>query len=427
MASGPLDGIRILEFSQIVALPFGGCIMSDLGADVIKVEALTGDPHRNLGAVIPKEGKRFHSLNRGKRSLAVDLQQPAGRELIYRLMPQIDVVTINFRHGVARRLGIDYEVLKAYSAGLIYCEMTGFGNRGPMAERAGTDIVASAYSGLMVGDQKIDDDGLPLNVTALSLADYCAGFSAAIGVSSALYHRALTGEGQKIETSLLAGALAVQDTVVMREPVHDASNRDPMMEQVEQARARGAPYSEILRLREGARFGARSPFRGYWRAYDTKDGTIVLGALTPAGRSGARRVLGITDDPSDDADFDATDPRNIELAEALQARIVEQMRTRTADDWADTFAVEGVPVSPVHLPEEMADDPQVQAMGMMSEIEHPLTGRQLVPGPVVGMSATPPEVQRASPALGADTDDVLAMAGLDASEIEVAREAGLVL
>ena len=426
MASGPLDGVRVLEFSQIVALPFGGCIMSDLGADVIKVESLTGDPHRSRGAVIPQQGKRFLSLNRGKRSLAVDLRQPAGRELIYRLMPQIDVVTINYRLGVAERLGIDYETLKAYSAGLIYCEVTGFGNRGPMAKRAGTDIVASAYSGLMVGDQKIDEDGLPLNMTALSLADYCAGFSAAIGVCSALYHRALTGEGQKIETSLLAGALAVQDTVVMREPVHDASNRDPMMEQVEQARARGAPYSEILELREGARVAARSAFRGYYRTYNTKDGTIVLGALTPAGRDGARRVLGITDDPSDDADFDAADPKNIELAAALQARIVEQMRTRTADEWTEAFAAAGVPVSPVHLPEEMADDPQVQAMGMMSEIEHPLTGKQLVPGPVVRMSATPTEVQGASPALGADTDDVLAMAGFDASEIEAAREAGLI-
>ena len=239
MASGALHGVRILEFSQIVSLPFGGCILSDLCADVIKVEPLTGDPHRNRGAVVPQQGKRFLSLNRGKRSLALDLGRAEGRELIYRLMPQIDVATSNYRHGVAERLGIDYETLKRYRADLVFCEVTGFGSRGAMSERAGTDIVANAYSGLMAGDRKVDDEGVPANITALSLADYAAGFSAAVGVCAALHHRALTGEGQRVETSLLAAALAIQDTAVMREPVHDAVIRDPMMDRSARREAAG--------------------------------------------------------------------------------------------------------------------------------------------------------------------------------------------
>ena len=246
MATGPLSGIRILEFSQIVSLPFGGAVLSDMGAEVIKVEAVTGDPHRNLGAVVPGEGKRFQSLNRGKRSIAVDLQTEEGQATIHRLVRDVDVVTCNYRFGVPQRLGIDYETLKQHNPALIYCEVTGFGNAGPMADRGGTDIVASAYSGLMAGDRKVTPEGLPANITAISLADYVCGFSVAVGVSSALYHRAQTGEGQKIESSLLASALAVQDTQIMRDPVSDAVQRDPMMEAVNEARERTAPYTEIL-------------------------------------------------------------------------------------------------------------------------------------------------------------------------------------
>ena len=427
MASGALHGVRIFEFSQIVSLPFGGCILSDLCADVIKVEPLTGDPHRNRGAVVPQQGKRFLSLNRGKRSLALDLGRAEGRELIYRLMPQIDVATSNYRHGVAERLGIDYETLKRYRADLVFCEVTGFGNRGAMSERAGTDIVANAYSGLMAGDRKVDDEGVPANITALSLADYAAGFSAAVGVCAALHHRALTGEGQRVETSLLAAALAIQDTAVMREPVHDAVIRDPMMEQIGEARSRGASYPELLGLYDRGRRAGGSAFRGYYRSYQAKDGIVVLGALTPAGRNGARRVLGITDDGSDAPDFDARDPGNVERAAELIAEITERMRTRTVAEWIEAFAAEGVPVAPLNLPEDMADDPQVQAMGMMLELEHPVTAKQSVAGPIVSMSATPTSIDRASPGLGDDTDEVLRLAGLAPAEIAQAREAGVIL
>jgi len=148
-----LSDIRVLEFSLIVAMPFNGIVMSDLGADVIKVEPLTGDPYRSSGALVPGEGKRFQSLNRGKRSLAIDLANEEGRKLLYRILPDFDVVTMNYRPGVAKRLGIDYDTLSAIHPPLIYGDLTGFGPRGPMAGAGATDLAATAYAGLVAGDK----------------------------------------------------------------------------------------------------------------------------------------------------------------------------------------------------------------------------------------------------------------------------------
>jgi len=426
-ASGPLTGVRVLEFSQIVSLPFGGVLLADLGADVIKVEPLRGDPHRLRGAVIPKEGKRFQSLNRGKRSIAVDLADQRGRELIYGLLPEIDVVTINFRVGVADRLGIDYDTLRGHRADLIYCELSGFGNRGTMAKRAATDVVASAYSGLTFADMKTDDEGQPVQLTAISLADYVAGFSAALGISAALRHREITGEGQRIDTSLLAAALSVQDTVVMREPLHDATVRDPMLERLIAARQSGASYVDQVDLYATARLAARSSFRCYYRAYQVSDGYIVLGALTEAGRDGVRRALGITDDNSDHPDFDSYDPVNVAFGDELLRRIEAQMRMRTLDDWMEILAAEGVPVAPIHAPEEMSDDPQVEALGLFETIEHPTLGEQRVIGSPLKMSATPPRVQGPSPRLGEHSFEVLReIGGLDADALTALRDDGVI-
>ena len=427
MSPGPLDGVRVLEFSQIVALPFGGAVLSDLGAEVIKVEPLAGDPHRNRGAVMPNEGKRFQSLNRGKQSVAVNLRDPRGLDFIHRVVPTVDVVTINYRPGVSHRLGIDYETLKNLNPGLIYCEITGFGNRGPMGDRGGTDIVANGYSGLMMADQKVDAHGQPANISAISLADYCAGFSATVGICSALYYRSITGKGQKIETSLLQAALAVQDTVVMREPVHDATLRDPMVEEIRKLRERGADYTEIRDAYVRGRGATRVASRAYYTTYQVKDGSMVLGALTPANRAAARKVLGIAHDPSDDPDFDESQQESMEKATALHEEMRSTLRSRTLADWLEAFTAAGVPVAPVNMAEEMADDPQVEAMGFMRELEHPLFGRQRLAGPVVSMSETPTDIRGISPGLGADTESVMREAGFTSEEIEAMRQDGVIL
>jgi crotonobetainyl-CoA:carnitine CoA-transferase CaiB-like acyl-CoA transferase len=376
---------------------------------------------------MPNEGKRFQSLNRGKRSLAIDLQDRRGRELIYRLMPQIDVVTINFRLGVADRLGVGYEALRAHRPDLVYCELTGFGNRGPMAKRGATDIVASAYSGLSFADMKTDAEGQPAQVTAAAIADYAAGFTAALGVTAALRYRDLTGEGQRVDTSLLAAALSVQDTVVMREPLHDATLRDPLVEDLLSAREAGAPYTEQLELYGHSRRAARSAFRCYYRAYQVADGYVVVGALSQAGRDGVRRVLDITDDRSDEPGFDARDPENIAYGDRLLRRVEQLMRGDTMAAWTEVLAAEGVPVSPIHAPEELSDDPQVEALGLMTPIEHPVLGEQRVVGSPLEMSLTPPAVQGPSPRLGEHTIETLRdLAGVEEEELASLLAAGVI-
>ena len=143
---GALEGIHVLEFSQIVAAPIAGVNLSDMGADVIKVEPVEGESTRRTGGIVPLESKGFQSLNRGKRSLPLNLRDDRAKEIVYSLIPNVDVVTINYRLGVAERLGIDYETLKQYNPQLIYWENTGFGATGPGATRAGTDLVAGAYT-----------------------------------------------------------------------------------------------------------------------------------------------------------------------------------------------------------------------------------------------------------------------------------------
>jgi crotonobetainyl-CoA:carnitine CoA-transferase CaiB-like acyl-CoA transferase len=421
---GPLAGINVLEVTQIIAGPFCGQNLADLGASVVKIEPPGGEGLRVLGAFMPGESKGFHSLNRGKRSLVLDLQQPAAQDVVHRLIPRFDVFVINSRAGVPARLRIDYPSLSALNPGLVYVENTGYGDRGPSAQRSGSDVVAQAYSGLMAGDGKVDEFGAPHLITATAPADYAAGLGTAMGVCAALFHRERTGQGQYIGSSLLQAALAMQGASVGKLPVFDAIVVDPMLERVRAARARGASYAEQLDAKGDIFKMLGRAFRLYYGGYNVRDGAVILGALTPANRDQMRRAMGIEDDPTRDPDFNALDPANEPLVERMFERIREVMLTRTMDEWVEAFDREGAPVSRVNLPEELADDPQVQAMGYMLDIEHPLTGPERMPGAVIQMSATPTGTSLSSPPLGAHTDEVLREHGFTDAEVAALRAAG---
>ena len=423
-SNGPLHGIRVLELSQIIAGPFCGMNLADLGADVVKLEAPGGEAGRALGGFMPGESKSFHTLNRGKRSLVVNLQDERGQRLIHRIIPQYDVFIINSRPGVAGRLSVDYKTLKRFRSDLIYMENTGYGTRGPSAERSGSDIVAQAYSGLMALDSKVDEDGAP-DLIASAIADVASGISAAMGISAALFHRSLTGEGQLLNTSLLRTALSLMGGSVMREPVHDVVMRDPTLRQVNEVRARGGSWQEILDARKSGG-PLRGAFRIYYGGYRAKDGAVVLGALTQANRDGMRQVLGIDENYDADPDYNAQDPETMKQADEWKRIVREKFLTRTVDEWLADFDAAGVPASPVHLPEEMADDPQVQADGMITELNHTVTGPQRVVGPIIKMSKTPTASPRAAPALGEHSDEVLSELGLSQDDIDVLCVAGVV-
>lgn len=423
---GPLHGIKVFEVSQIVAGPFCGQNLADLGADVIKVEPPAGEGMRVLGGFMPGESKGFHSLNRGKRSLTIDLQNPAGQALVHRLIPSFDVFIINARPGVPERLKVDYATLTQYRPDLIYMENTGYGRQGPSALRSGSDVVMQAYSGLMAGDRKVDEFGAPDQVTATAAADYMAGAAATMGVCAALFHRQRTGEGQYVSSSLLAAGLAMQGTAAGKLPVFDAQVTDPMLKRLRAVRERQGTYQEMLEAKGDLLKMMGAAMRLYYSGYQVKDGAIILGALTPLNRDQMRRALGVEDDPTAAPDFNVFAPEAQTVADQMHERIRNIMLSKTMDEWLEAFDRVGAPVSKVNFPEEMADDPQVLAMGYMLELEHPLTGPERMPGPVVAMDRTPTGTATSSPPLAWHSVEVLRENGLTDTEIEQAIQSGAV-
>ena len=411
---GPLHGIRVLEFSLVVAGPMSGVLLSDLGADVIKVEPPGGESLRQARAIVPDESKAFQTFNRGKRGIVVDLQQPEGRAIIHRLVPTIDVVVVNYRYGVAERIGIDYETLSQFRPDLIYVESTGFGTRGELAGQGCSDVVAQAYSGIMAGDGKVAEDGAPVAATFGAPADYGTAMATAMGVSSALFHRERTGEGQKVNTSLLRTGVWLQSHNVNYDPVTDVHFDDVTRAELVATREAGGSYPELIRVRE-QRLHTGGLFYG---GYAAKDGGIVLGALTRTNRDGFRRALGLEHEDSDDPDYDVLDAENQRRMEHFAGVMRTKMREHTVAEWIEIFDAVGLPASPVNFPEEIRMDPQVQAEGIFADLEHDKTGPQSVVGPVLEMSKTPTAARAAAPPLARDTRAVMAEAGYSDAEIE---------
>jgi len=422
---GPLDGVRVLEITQIVAGPYCGVNLADLGADVVKIESPEGDGVRRTGQFFPGESKFFHTLNRGKRGIVLDLRRPEVQQLVHELIPQFDVFFMNARAGVAQRLHLDYDTLRQFRPDLIYLESTGYGAEGPSAYASGSDIVAQAYSGLMAAEGKVDEFGAPQSISCTAVADYVTGLAAAMGICSALYRRALTGKGDFLQTSLLQSALSIQSATVSRVPVSDELMERPMIEALADARGNGATYAQLVRLRQDRSRAVSKAIRLYYNGYQVKDGSVILGALTPENRDQMRRALGVVgEDPSASPDFNALDPDHERQVEVFAARLRDLMLTRTMDDWVDAFTKEGAPISKVNFPETMAFDPQVEAMGFLTDFNHELTGPERLVGPIVHMRAHPTGSPRPAPPLGRHTDEVLTELGLDEAHIASLRAAG---
>ena len=424
--AGALEGVKVLELTQIIAGPMCGVFLSDMGADVVKVESPTGDAMRALGQFAPHESKAFHVFNRGKRGIVIDLGTVDGQAVLHRLIPDFDVFLVNARPGVPERIGVDYDTLRQHNPNLIYLDNTAYGPNGPSAHRAGADIIAQAYSGLMAGDEKLDEYGGPDFITATTPADFSAAWTSAMAVCAALYHRERTGEGQRIETSLLGGALTLQNAMVGRLPAIDAILLDPVLQAIAEVKARGGSYRELIASRGGLRSLVGGAFLLYYGGYETADGAIMLGCVTPANQQQVRDAIELGDDPTTAPDFNAMDPDSAVVVDAVRERISSIFRSNTTAHWIERLDATGAPASQVNLVEEIVDDPQVQALNIMVDFEHALTGPETAVGPAFRMSATPPSAQGPSPGLGADTDEILAEHGFDTDEIAILRANGAV-
>lgn len=418
---GPLAGVRVLEFSEIIAAPFCGMLLSDMGADVIKVEPPGGEPWRDYQPLGLRESRGYISLNRGKRAVTLDLLRPEGQAIAHKLAERADVVIVNYRPDVSEKLAIDYETLRRLNPRLIYCDNTAFGRKGPWAHRPGYDIIAQAVTGLMALEGKAQD-GVP-QYNFHPAADFSTGLAMAWGICAALFVRERTGVGQRIDTTLLGSALAIQTMRFLSVEAADADLREQALAQVNALRAAGASYEEQLAVIRGVR-----PAIGniYYRCYQTANGFIAVGCLSRALREKLLAVLGMEDWRVGRNDVDASDPQVQEYAARLVQQAEALFRARTSEEWLATLEAAGVPAAPVLFTEELLEDPQVLANDLVVELEHALMGPVRMVGTPIQMSVTPLRVQGASPALGQHNDEVLASLGYSAQQIDALRQAGVI-
>ena len=410
---GPLDGIKIVEFTQIIAAPFGGMLLSDMGAEVIKIEPIEGEPWRLHTEFLPKESKTFITLNRGKKSLPLDLQSQEGLEIAQKLVSDADVVIINARPDVPENLGIDYDTLSQLNPKLIYCDNTAFGRQGPHGYRPGYDLIIQAMSGLLAADNKVVD-GVPQQVTATAVADYTTGVAIAWGVSAALFSRERTGKGQKIDTTLLSTSLLIQGGFMEMEE-HGKKEKDEFVETLGALRQAGLPYQSLLDQQQ-AFSPFNNAFRIYYTTYQTADDVIAIACLSNRLRKKAANAIGVVD-PRFSEDYDLEDPSIVLAIECLSEEMKSIILTKTGEEWLSIFDAAGVPAGPVRFIQELTNDEQVIANDMVVEVNHSLAGKIRMAGPMIQMSETPLAVQSASPALGEHTDEIMLKLGYSEGEI----------
>ena len=420
--SGPLDGVKVIEFTEIIAGPLAGMLLADLGAEVIKVEPPWGEPWRFVQAFLPTESRPFMAYNRGKRSLPLDLTTPEAREIIGRLLPATDVVLVNYRPDVVTKLGLEYETLATTHPRLIYCDLTAYGRQGPDAHRPGYDIVLQAVTGMMSAEGKLDQ-GTPQQIWSAPLIDTTSGFCLAWSVCAALYARERTGRGQRVESTLLGSALSLLGMRFLQVESIDRESRSLTLDELRAMRAASIPFQDLL----SAYQAEHQPPSGsiYYRAYIAQDGALAVGCLSDPLRRRLLDVLGLTDIRFEPG-YDPTTPEALTFDRELAQQAEKVFQGNSVDHWLEILEDKGIPAGPVRFVEELVDDPQVLANGLPIEVAHRDAGTIKMVGPLAQFSDSSPPVLTASPALGEHTLEILSELGYSPEDVERWRSAGIV-
>lgn len=395
---GPLADITVLDLTWILSGPFAAMVLADLGADVIKVERPPyGDIARTTRPYIGKESAYFFSVNRGKRSICIDLKQDAGRDLFLRLAEKADVVMENFTPGSMDRLGLGWEVLRARNSRLVYAATSGFGQTGPDRGRPALDIIVQGMGGIM---SITGEPGGPPVRPGVSQGDITAGLYTAIGILAALHERERSGQGQMVDISMLDCQIAILENAFVR------------------YFATGEPPKPL---------GTRHPLTTPFQAFPTADGYIVI-AIAPGAENQWEVFCATIGRPEliDDPRFKTPGLRTQNHA-VLEPLLNESLRTRTTADWLREFDAIGLPCGPLNDIPHAAEQPQVKAREMLKDVQHPAGFSLRIPDTPVKLSRTPGGIQGPPPLLGADTDAVLhELLNLADAEITSLRKAGVV-
>jgi crotonobetainyl-CoA:carnitine CoA-transferase CaiB-like acyl-CoA transferase len=405
--AGPLTDIRVLDLSRVLAGPWASQILADLGAEVIKIEKPgEGDDTRGWGPpfITNTDGSRgdaayFLSANRGKSSVLIDMANPEGQKLIRELAARSDILLENFKVGGLKKYGLDYASLKPVNPRLIYCSITGFGQEGPYAQRAGYDFMIQGMGGIMsVTGQPDGEPGAEPMKVGVAFADIFTGLYSVIGIVAALHHRDRTGEGQHIDLALLDSQVAVLANQAL---------------------------NYLVGGKAPTRLGNTHPNIVPYQTFKTKDGYIIIAVGTDRQFREFCRIAGVAD-LADDPRF-ANNRARVENRKALAALLIEPVKQRTTAEWIAGLEAAAVPCGPINRIDEVFADPQVVARGLRLVLTRP-DGVE-APGVAnpIRFSATPIAYEKAAPALGEGTSRVLSgLLGMGEAEIAALRASGAI-
>ncbi len=396
--SGPLEGIRVLDLTQVLFGPFATMLLSDMGAEVIKIERPeVGDIARGNGPVVRGVSTYFLSLNRGKKSLTLNLATEKGVELFLKLVQSADLLVENFTPGTMEKLGLGYERVREHNPRIIYVAGSGFGQYGPYAGKPAFDIIIQAMGGIM---SITGEEGGPPVRPGASYGDIAAGLFLCVAALAALQERQSSGEGQLVDISMLDCQVTVQENAFVR-----------------YLNTGEVPHA----------LGTRHPVIAPFQAFQTKDGYVAV-ALRGGTKDQWPLFCAIIDrlDIMDDPRF-----RNgwlrIQNYEVLEPILREAMKTRTTREWVSELEKVEIPCGPVNTIPQVADDPQIAARDMIIDVNHPAAGGFKVVNTPFRFSRTPSRVERASPELGEHTQDVLSqLLGINETEIAELKKSGVI-
>ena len=384
----PLEGVRVLDLTSVMAGPYCSMLLGDMGADVIKIESFPdGDTSRGFVPQIRGESYCFTVLNRNKRSLAIDMKSAKGRNIVHQLAKRADIITENFRPGVVKKLGLDYESLHLANPGLVYASMSGFGQTGPYAGRGGYDIIAQGMSGIMM--MTGEPGGRPAKV-GIAMNDIASGVTALYAILGAYISRLRSGQGQYVETSLLEAGLA--------------------WSQWEFGAFFGAGE---LPAPMGTRHRRAAPYQ----AYRTSDGYVTVGANNEKlWRAFCEQVCASPHWLSDPRY--ASNALRVQHADALQADIEAVFTSHPTAHWVEALDAAAVPGGPVYSYQQVFDDPHVKARAMVVEMEHPIMGTIKTFGSPVKSSGELVSIRRAAPWLGQHSEEIVRSLGIAEDEVK---------